>query len=339
MRPPEATGNMIGGTAENGSDLTPVIVLATRNGGRFLRQQLDSLLAQTVTDWTLLARDDGSVDDTVSILEEYAGRDSRIRLLPSAPAPLGSAPLNFSELLQAALDRGGQLFFCCDQDDAWHKDKLAIMQGRIQVEAGAGDVPVLLHHDLQVTNGELEPIAQSFWAMARLAPGDERRPQRLLSRNEVTGCAMACNRALLEIALPIPIEAIMHDWWLALCAAHFGKLRHVPDALVRYRQHAANAVGARPFWSGLKPGNGWARTWRKGNSELIASVRQARAFDKRFGRDLASGDRAALAAYGGILSPDRGYRLAALRASRAWRRHWLLDMTLVMRLLLLETLE
>lgn len=339
MDSPGATGNMIGGASQNGPDSTPVIALATRNGGQFLRQQLDSLLAQTLTDWTLLARDDGSVDDTVSILEEYADRDSRICVLPAAHTPLGSAPQNFAELLQAGLDRGARLLFCCDQDDAWHRNKLAVMRDFMLAEEGAGDVPVLLHHDLEVTNGELEPIAQSFWAMAHLVPGDERRPQRLLSRNEVTGCAMVCNRALLEIALPIPNEAIMHDWWLALCAAHFGKLRHLPDALVRYRQHAANAVGARSFWLGLNPANGWVGTWRKGNHELIASVRQARAFEKRFGRDLAMADRTALAAYGKILGPGRGHRLAALCASRAWRRQWLLDMTLVARLLLLGTLD
>lgn len=330
---------MIGGVSQNGPDPTLLIVLATRNGGPFLRQQLDSLQAQTVTDWSLLARDDGSEDDTVRILEDYASRDSRIRLLPSAAAGLGSACLNFSGLLQTALDSGARMVFCCDQDDAWNSNKLQLMRDCILTEEGTGDLPVLLHHDLEVTNHELEPIARSFWALAHIVPGDERQPQRLLSRNEVTGCAMACNRALLEIALPIPAEAIMHDWWLALCAAHFGKLRHLPDALVRYRQHATNAVGARPFWSELKPANGWADTWRKGNRELIASVRQAQAFSRRFDRELASGDRAAVAAYADILGPGRGHRLAALRASRAWRRHWLLDMTLVTRLLLLETVE
>lgn len=330
---------MIGGVSENGSDSAPVIVLATCNGGQFLRQQLDSLQAQTLTGWTLLARDDGSVDDTVSILQEYADHDSRIRVLPSAPMPLASAPQNFAALLQSALDCGAGMFFCCDQDDVWHRNKLELMRDRIRAEEGLGDVPVLLHHDLEVTNCELEPIAQSFWAMAHLVPGDERRPQRLLSRNEVTGCAMACNRALLEIALPIPNEAIMHDWWLALCAAHFGKLRHLPDALVRYRQHGANAVGARSFRSGLNPATGWVGTWRRGNRELIASVRQARAFEKRFGEKLESGERAALTGYGEILQQGRSRRLAALRASRAWRRQWLLDLTLVMRLLLMETLD
>jgi glycosyltransferase involved in cell wall biosynthesis len=65
------------------------IVMSTYNGARFLRDQIDSLLRQTYRDWTLLVRDDGSSDETLSILERLASRDFRVELLVSGDCRLG----------------------------------------------------------------------------------------------------------------------------------------------------------------------------------------------------------------------------------------------------------
>jgi hypothetical protein len=171
----------------------------------------------------------------------------------------------------------------------------------------------------------------------RLQPSNQARPQRLLSRNEVTGCALAINRALLEMALPIPDGAIMHDWWLALFAAYFGQLIAVPERLVKYRQHDANVIGAKSFWHGLNPLNNWLRGWKAGDREFLATVTQARAFRAairdRF--DIEPGPAGILDRYCELPDCGRSQRLAALKSCGLWRDQWLLDTVLTLRLLLL----
>lgn len=316
---------------------TVFIALATHNGERFLAEQIESLQGQTFTDWMLLIRDDDSTDRTLQIAGDFSAGDSRIDLMDSGEHSPRRAADNFRLLFKEALDRGARYVFSCDQDDIWDPEKVSRMTSRMRELEGDGSKPVLLHHDLEVVDQQLQLITDSYWSLMKIAPGDEQRAQRLVSRNEVTGCAMACNRALLEIALPIPPEAIMHDWWLALCAASFGKLRSMPERLVQYRQHAANVIGARSFWSSLFSPQDWLATWRKGNLELVESINQARVFQERFRHNLKPDAESALAAYCRILQGGPLNRLRSLGRAGAWRRHWLLDATLVARVLTLKS--
>ena len=312
------------------------IVMATCNGADYLAEQLDSLISQTVSKWTLLIRDDQSTDRTLEIITRYAEMDERIRVIHCEETS-GSALANFSVLLSTAYERGAEIIFCCDQDDVWEPNKLESIVPRILEIAADPAVPALVHHDLAVVNESLEPVAGSFIEMMQLQPSGQQNPQRLLSRNEVTGCAMACNRSLLEIALPISDQAIMHDWWLALCAGYFGKLAFVPEKLVKYRQHGRNTIGAKSFWHGLNPFTNWIAGWRRGDEEFIETVIQAIAFREAMSERLKPEPAAAasLDLYTGLVAATRRERLKALRQLRPWRSHWLLNVVLVLRMLLL----
>ena len=314
-----------------------IIVLASFNGAEFLHGQLDSLIAQTESHWKLLIRDDGSSDNSLEIIRHYAQKDERIRLMSDSQAPTGSALGNFTVLLEAAFRHGAEYIFCCDQDDVWEADKLELVLARLKQLEGEGRKPSLVHHDLRVVNEFLNPVADSFVKLMRLEPGDEHQPQRLISRNEVTGCAMACNRSLLELALPISEQAVMHDWWLGMCAGFFGRLAFMPQRLVKYRQHASNAIGAKSFWQGLNPLTNWIRGWHRGNAEFISTVEQARAFRDVFAERL--GERSenynTLNLYIDLLSATRWQRLRTLEQCDLWRSHWLLNIILIMRMLLL----
>ena len=96
------------------------VLLATWNGERFLREQIDSILGQGYQPLTILARDDGSTDRTVTILDEYANLyPDRFRRL-SDSAPSGGARSNFIRLIEAATHSGEASYFACsDQDDVW----------------------------------------------------------------------------------------------------------------------------------------------------------------------------------------------------------------------------
>ncbi len=220
------------------------IVLATYNGASHLQEQLESLRAQDHREWHLFVRDDGSTDATPELLANAAREEQRITVIESR-ARLGVIG-NFAELLSRAHSEGAHLVFMCDQDDVWMPTKvsrsLALMS---QLEAAHGsDAPLLVHSDLRVVDENLDLIHPSFLRYQGIGH-EERSPlQVLLVQNFVTGCASVVNRPLLDFGLPIPASCIMHDWWLAECAAARGSIGFIPDATILYRQHASNQIGA-----------------------------------------------------------------------------------------------
>ena len=220
------------------------ILLATFNGAPYLSAQLDSLLGQTETSWRLLVRDDGSTDATPRIIASYCERHpGRIVVIDAGGERLGPGG-NFSRLLAAAT--AGRIMFC-DQDDVWLPGKIAATAARMaELEQSWGrETPLLVHTDLRVVDDSLGPIAPSLWRYQGADPERGMRLGRLLVQNCATGCTVMINRALADRALPIPEAAMMHDWWLALVAACFGRIGYVDEATVLYRQHGANDTGAR----------------------------------------------------------------------------------------------
>ncbi|WP_170130878.1 glycosyltransferase family 2 protein [Deinococcus yavapaiensis] len=221
------------------------IVVATYNGAPFLSAQLDSLLPQLGLAGWITIRDDGSSDDTSSLIEDYARQyPAHIRVLSGAPS--GSARDNFGLLLQNAT---ADYVFCSDQDDVWLPDKVErLLRVMLEHEISLGpSTPLLVHSDLLVVNDNMHILANSLWRYQKLDPTWGNSFALLLTQNVVTGCAMLVNRALLEAALPVPIQAVMHDWWLALVACALGRVVAVPEPLVYYRQHGQNDVGAKRF--------------------------------------------------------------------------------------------
>ncbi len=224
------------------------ILMATFNGQRFLPEQLESILRQSLKNWVLLVRDDGSADDTVAIIDDYARRDSRIVLINDEQGNLGPA-LCFGQLLYNAYQRGARYVACSDQDDIWLPDKLAAGLAAIRVlEAHFGEAsPALVHSDSEVVDVGLRRLSPSFMHFQNI--GNPKRPSLpvLIVQNHVVGCTLMANRALLKVALPIPPDVRMHDWWLALCARACGTIEFLPFPYVRYRQHPDNALGAASF--------------------------------------------------------------------------------------------
>jgi len=217
--------------------------MATYNGQRFLQQQLDSLLRQTVSDFCVRIRDDGSTDKTLEIIKNFAAdHPNRIYLDGVNKTTIGPCA-NFSRLLEKT---DADYVFFCDQDDIWLPEKLETLRQRlIAMESKHGaSTPLLVHSDLEVVDEDLNSLDSSFWHYQHLCPHRMQTLNRLLVQNCVTGCAMAINRPLANFD-PIPKDAIMHDWWLALIAAAVGHLEYESSALTQYRQHTSNDTGAK----------------------------------------------------------------------------------------------
>lgn len=234
-------------------DLSIQVLLATFNGERFLREQIDSILAQTLPFVSILARDDGSTDCTVDILNGYAQRfPERLRILPTRSST-GGAKANFLELLKAST---ADYVAFADQDDLWLPDKLAreMEEMRELEESHGAEGPLLVFCDLRVVNDNLETLASSFWTHRHLEPRNIGRLERLLMENVVTGCTALINRPLAQLSLSMPPDVHMHDWWIALLTCIFGHAAFIEQPLVLYRQHSANVIGAlrHPAESGVR---------------------------------------------------------------------------------------
>ena len=270
------------------------IVLASYNGARFIDEQIQSIQAQTIQDWLLLIRDDGSSDDTVARVRKLAQTDNRIVLLNDGSGNLGVTQ-NFAHLMQVALNGGADYVAMADQDDVWHSEKLKILLDKMQnMESSASiTIPILVHSDLEVVDEVLTTINPSFMDYAGISPTSPRLGQ-LLCQNIVTGCTCLINRKLLEQALPVPREVPLHDWWLALLALSRGEIGYVEQTLVRYRQHENNVVGvkyslARAVGYLMKPAN-WIQLVNAVHSSILqANLLIERLYDLNAG--LRNGNR------------------------------------------------
>lgn len=286
------------------------ILLPTYNGAAYLPEQLDSLFAQTCQEFRLLVRDDGSTDGSVEILASYAAQHvERMVIVPHDGRRLGASG-NFGALLEHIEAR---YVMFCDQDDVWLSDKVALTLAAMRdLEQRHGEhLPLMVHTDLKVADERLALRAESFWRFSRIHPERLDRLPRVLMQNFATGCTVMVNQPLVTLARPLPTEAMMHDWWLALVATRFGRARPLPKSTVLYRQHARNDTGAArwSFWAGV--GNLlFHRDRRRAavaqqGAVTTSSAGQAAAFAARFAERLTPGEHRMLAAFASLGS--RGF--------------------------------
>ena len=224
------------------------ILLSTYNGEKHLPDLLESILKQTVNEFRLIVRDDLSADNTINILKKYESRFKDIKMI-FGDENIGPAK-SFSYLLK---ETDADYIFLCDQDDIWLDTKIASLLSKIKrYENNYGkDKPILAHSDLFITDEKLDIISPSYYVFMGHSP-KRNRPYQIALQNNVVGCSVAFNRALIKKAIPIPEEIVMHDWWLALVASMSGKILFEPTPLVLYRQHESNTVGAKKTQNYLK---------------------------------------------------------------------------------------
>lgn len=203
------------------------VALCTYNGERYLREQLDSVLAQTYSNIEIVAVDDCSTDGTVEVLRDFERRDSRLRVHVN-PSNVGFIR-NFERAIALC---NGELIAPCDQDDIWLHHKLRALAGVIGEHSMA-----YCDSEMIDAEGRCLGISMSrFWAMQ-----DLHDPAALALSNCISGHAMLFRRELLDERAPLPTD-VFHDWWLAIRAAMRGGIIYCPEQLVRYRQHGKNVT-------------------------------------------------------------------------------------------------
>ncbi len=227
------------GTGENPH---VTILMATYNGKRYLADMIESILHQDYDNWRLVISDDGSDDGTVEIIERYAAAYPEKIARHVSGRRFGGACRHFMYLMERVTD---DYIMLCDQDDVWHSDKISLTMRKMAETEKGEDMPVLVHTDLRVVDSDIYVISESFFKYSDISLDRVTLP-RLIVQNIVTGCTVMANRRLAELAVSNRADEkiVMHDWWLALCAAALGKIAFVNSATIDYRQHGSNSVGA-----------------------------------------------------------------------------------------------
>jgi glycosyltransferase involved in cell wall biosynthesis len=197
--------------------------MATKNGELFIREQIDSILAQLNSRDELIVSDDCSEDGTVSIIESYA--DKRIILLKNSKEK-GVAG-NFERSL---IQSSGDYIFLADQDDVWMPHKIKVMTSHLKEYD-------LVISDCSIANHSLQPKYHSFFDLNKSGKGFLKN----LFKNSYMGCCMAFRKQVLKRALPFPKDLSMHDLWIGLIGELHFRVYFIPQSLMKHRRHERNS--------------------------------------------------------------------------------------------------
>lgn len=199
------------------------VCMATYNGALFLREQLESIVGQLRSGDELLVSDDGSSDNTLTVLSLF---DSHLQLV--GVSRLGGAVANFERVLSYARN---DFIVLADQDDVWLPGKLDFIRD------------ILKRKEMVVTNalivdGHLKPTGKTLFDQV---PQSTRLWKNIAGRSSFVGCCMAFRRTLLNIALPFPPMTPWHDWLIGLIACTRSSGISVSTPYSLYRRHDSNA--------------------------------------------------------------------------------------------------
>jgi glycosyltransferase involved in cell wall biosynthesis len=212
---------------------TVSVAMAVYNGGRFLQEQVDSILSQLGDSDEIVASYDKSQDDSLSILRDYAGRDPRARIVMNErPGIVG----NFNT---AIANCNCDAIFISDQDDIWVEGKRERMMAALN-DSGAD----LAIHNVVHIDGEDKVISKPLFEEYGIGPGLFRN----FAKPRYSGCCMAFPASTRRIIMPMPESVVNYDHWIGMACETFGKVVFVDDVLLHHRLHGDNATtSTRPL--------------------------------------------------------------------------------------------
>lgn len=290
------------------------ICLSLYNGAHFLKEQLMSIEQQSIdiAHIVLLVRDDGSMDTSYEIIKDFMQNTSlHVKLLEDR-TNLGIKK-SFELLMNEAVMMNVQYIMFCDQDDVWYRDKIEKTLSKMkELENKSPDSPILVHSDINIVNEKLDILATSFWKYQHI-DSNKKDLSYFIVDNNITGCAMMINHTLAKKIKTIPLEAIMHDWWTAMVASAFGKIAHVDEPLMLYRQHSSNDTGAKRY--GFK--YFMKKLFEKPSFEKY--IQQSQAFLSLYGDDLDKNSKSMLEEFSKFSTLGKWAKIKILFKYKIWK--------------------
>lgn len=222
------------------------VALCTYNGEKFLKEQIDSILAQSMSVDEIVVCDDGSTDETVTILNKYKEKYPNIFRIYINDKNLRSTK-NFQKALSLC---SGEVIFLCDQDDVWLKNKV---EEFIKVFLTNPHIRVIASNGNYYNGKEVLTDKLSVWDIPKFISEEgisESIFFELISAvtNISTGAAMALKKEFLVRVPPFPsIKNIYHDEYIAMIAASKNEFYFLDKKLFNYRIHPEQQVGLNFF--------------------------------------------------------------------------------------------
>ena len=219
------------------------ILMATYNGEKYLKKQLDSILNQSYQNWKLLIRDDGSSDLTIDIIREYAKKDKRISFIINN-SDVHSWQTNFQELIFCA-DKSMDYFMFCDQDDIWLDNKIEYyIKAMKKTESQNPDKPVVIYADMDIID---ENDVKTCDSLNKVYPMKLLHITDSFFTNRIYGCNEMFNRKVLEMTVLVLgnlyIEKMAHDGLIVkITAADGGVVKYFSEVTMHYRRTGNNAT-------------------------------------------------------------------------------------------------
>ncbi len=208
------------------------VCMATYNGGRFIKEQIDSILPQLSQDDELIVSDDGSTDRTLEIIASY--KDERIKIFHHQKTgnkyyPTLKVCYSTSNFENALRQAKGDYIFLCDQDDIWEKNKVG------------ESIELLKQYDYVIHNlsvvDEKGNILKDKYYKKQVLTFKIFQDIKSLS---FWGCCSCFNKKILQSALPIPEKVAQHDSWIGLVAEKIGRCAYIEKPLIRHRIYGEN---------------------------------------------------------------------------------------------------
>lgn len=216
------------------------ILMATYNGEKYLRKQLESIFQQTLKNFFLIISDDNSEDETLNILEEFKKKyPEKIKIINNRKN-VGHC-YNFLNLIKES--KNDYVMFC-DQDDIWEVDKIEKTLEFMREKERENEGAILVHTDQYVISKDEKVInTSSTKYFAKII--NFKNFEELSFRGGLHGCTMMLNKELIDILKSKQIwnkKGLMyHDWSIAMIAYLEGKIFYLDECLMKYRIHSNNA--------------------------------------------------------------------------------------------------
>jgi glycosyltransferase involved in cell wall biosynthesis len=217
------------------------VAMCTYNGGKYVWEQVQSIASQSRLPDEVVICDDGSSDDTISLLSTFADRSPFPVRIVSNDRRLGPTK-NFEKAISLCI---GDVIVLSDQDDIWCPQRLQKLAGALDQNPDAA----YAFSNLEMISESGEPLGHTMWGVLGLQRNLDRFVGRnqlrlLLKQNVVTGASMAFRASFRDFILPIP-SGWMHDYWIAVLGSALSRGIPIPEPLLMYRRHAGQACGLR----------------------------------------------------------------------------------------------